>query len=100
MLLFDGLNSLGGQQYYEEGVAANSLEKHSIAIETDGGNFSPLGLGISCSETSSGGCGMAIAQLKELTPLFDGLGGGQVTPGGGGADIDAICETGIVCAGW
>ena len=43
---------------------------------------------------------MAIAQLKALSPLLDSVGGGSVTSGGGGTDIDPICETGIVCAGW
>lgn len=73
---------------------------HSIAIETDGGIFQPLGLGVECADTSNGGCGMAIAQLKTLAPLVHPIGGDIITSGGGGADIDPMCQTGIVCAGW
>ena len=91
---------LGGLQYLADNAANNTLVKHSIAIETDGGAFSPLGLGVQCAQTTNGGCGMAIAQLKTLAPLLEPIGGGYVTEGGGGADIDPICETGIVCAGW
>ncbi len=43
---------------------------------------------------------MAIAQLQVLSPLLKSIGGDQVLSGGGGADIDPICQTGIVCAGW
>lgn len=90
----------GGEQYLTDGLASNILVNHSIAIETDGGVFQPLGLGVSCSETSNGGCGLAIAQLETLAPLTHSIGGDIVTSGGGGADIDPICGTGIVCAGW
>jgi carboxypeptidase Q len=92
--------SLGGLQYLEDGLQSGILVNHSIVIETDGGIFQPLGLGISCAETSNGGCGMAIAQLETLAPLVHSIGGDIVTSGGGGSDIDPSCQTGIVCAGW
>lgn len=90
----------GGLQYYNDQNAAKTLVNHSIAIETDIGSFYPIGLGVSCSNTSNGGCGLAIAQLEELSPLLEYVGGGLITNGGGGADIEPICETGIVCAGF
>jgi carboxypeptidase Q len=90
----------GGKQYAIDGNKSNTLVKHSIAIETDSGIFSPVGLGVSCAESSKGGCGLAIAQLKALSPLLDSIGGGIVTSGGGGADIDPMCESGVVCAGY
>jgi hypothetical protein len=89
----------GGLQYLKDQTELNTLVNHSIAIETDEGVFYPVGLGVQCSQTSNGGCGMAIAQLETLAPLLDSVGGGKVTSGGGGADIDPICQTGIVCAG-
>jgi carboxypeptidase Q len=90
----------GGLQYLADGEQSGILVNHSIAIETDGGVFQPLGLGVSCAQTSNGGCGLAIAQLETLAPLVHAIGGDIITSGGGGADIDPICETGIVCAGW
>ena len=81
-------------------MADNSLVNHSIAIESDGGVFEPLGLGVSCANTTKGGCELAIAQLQILAPLLSSVGGDQVTSGGGGADIEPMCESGIVCAGW
>lgn len=43
-----------------------------------------------------------MAQLETLSPLLDPLsGGGNIKSGGGGADIDPMCQdSGIVCAGW
>ncbi len=81
-------------------MADNSLVNHSIAIESDGGVFEPLGLGVSCANTTNGGCELAITQLQILAPLLSSVGGDQVTSGGGGADIEPMCESGIVCAGW
>jgi len=51
-------------------------------IETDGGIFQPIGMGVSCSNTSNGGCGLAIAQLETLAPLLNSIGGGAVSSGG------------------
>jgi hypothetical protein len=92
----------GGVQYAEDGARDNTLLNHSIAIETDGGIFTPLGLGVSCKNESNGGCALAMAQLETLAPLLASVGGGgSVKSGGGGADIDPMCqESGIVCAGW
>lgn len=90
----------GGLQYLQDGLANNTLVNHSIAIETDEGVFEPLGLSLSCANTSNGGCELAIQQLEVLSPLLDPIGGGTVSTGGGGADIDPICQTGIVCSGW
>jgi carboxypeptidase Q len=90
----------GGIQYLTDGQESGILVNHSILIETDGGIFQPLGLGVSCAEASNGGCGLAIAQLETLAPLVHSIGGDIITSGGGGSDIDPSCETGIVCAGW
>lgn len=89
-------------QYAEDGARDNTLLNHSIAIETDGGIFTPLGFGVSCKNESNGGCGLAMAQLETLAPLLEPIGGGgSITSGGGGTDIDPMCqESGIVCAGW
>lgn len=102
LVVCDGAGDAGGLQYAEDGTRDNTLLNHSIAIETDGGIFTPWGLGVTCSNQSSGGCGLAMAQLEALAPLLAAVGGGGiVVAGGGGADIDPLCETsGIVCAGW
>jgi carboxypeptidase Q len=94
----------GGVQYAQEGAEDNSLLSHSIAIESDFGVFSPLGLGVSCSNQSHGGCGLAMAQLATLSPLLAAVGGGgavsEATPGTTGDDTKALCQSGVVCASW
>lgn len=90
----------GGLQYARDFTASGVLAKHSMVLETDSGAFSPFGIGVSCAATANGGCGAAIAQLTLLgAELLAPIGSGNVTPGGGGTDIDASCKTGVPCVG-
>jgi hypothetical protein len=70
----------GGLKYAE--LAKRNNEKHIFALESDDGGFTPRAIGIGCST----------AQLKRFqtwTPLLKPY-GGEVTKGGGGADIEPL----------
>lgn len=76
--------SAGGNQYLNDLNATGALLNHSIALETDSGAFTPLGIGLSCScgvgPCNNGGCGAAIAQLATIgSALLGGIGSGNVS---------------------
>ena len=78
-------NGLAGGRAY---VAQHGSEKHVLAIESDGGVFSPLGYGFTGSEG-------AFEIVTEIGTLLEGIGAGQITRGGGGADIGPLMQTGV-----
>ncbi len=79
-------NGLRGAYAYH---AAHGKEKHVGAIEADSGAGAPLGFGV-------GGTPEQVAAVQRYAPLFLGLGAGQITSGGGGADIGPLMEDGVV----
>jgi hypothetical protein len=97
------INSANASAYnltkFEYAMKMGTLGNHSIAIESDFGVFTPLGLGISCATNASGGCNATKAQLEILSVLLDDIGGGAIFDGEGGADVEPSCENGVVCAG-
>jgi carboxypeptidase Q len=74
----------GGRAY----VAQHGAEKHVLAIESDGGVFSPLGYGFTGSD-------QAFEIVKQIGALLEGIGAGQITKGGGGSDIEPLMQTGV-----
>ena len=74
----------GGRQY----VADHGDETHVLAMESDGGVFQPLGFGFTGPDD-------AFDMLTEIGTLLDELGSGQMTRGGGGADIGPLMQTGV-----
>jgi len=74
----------GGRKY----VVDHGDETHVLAMESDGGVFRPLGFGFTGSDA-------AFEMLTEIGTLLDGLGSGNVTRGGGGADIGPLMQTGV-----
>jgi carboxypeptidase Q len=68
----------GGLGYRDRHRA--ELAKHVLMIESDGGVFRPLGFGFSGSDA-------ARARVKGIASLLDGIGAGEISSGGGGADI-------------
>ena len=78
----------GGLAYY----AAHGKEKHAGAIESDSGAGAPLGFGV-------GGTPAEVAAIQAYAPLFQGLGAGQITAGGGGADISPLMKDGVLGLG-
>ncbi len=59
-----------------------------LAIESDGGVFSPRGFGFTGSDE-------ALAIVQQIGHLLDGIGAGAVTKGGGGADIGPLMRSGV-----
>jgi carboxypeptidase Q len=82
--------SRGGLQYAAD--FQNTLQNHSIAIESDSGAFAPYALGFT-------GSPLAKAQLEILGSLLAPINAGNVSDGGGGTDIDPTCSTGVPCGG-
>jgi carboxypeptidase Q len=79
----------GGEAYKNN--HRQELNRTSLAIETDEGAFSPWTLSFS-------GHGAAYNQLVILSDLLSSMGVGNVTKGGGGADIGPMCDAGVPCS--
>ncbi|HWO88190.1 MAG TPA: M20/M25/M40 family metallo-hydrolase [Gemmatimonadales bacterium] len=80
-------NGLRGATAYRDRYAA-ALDNHVLAIESDGGVFSPTGFGFSGSDS-------AFAIVTEIGSLLERIGAGRITRGGGGADIGPIMARGV-----
>jgi carboxypeptidase Q len=80
-------NGLRGGRAYRDMHAAE-VPNHVLAIESDGGVFKPYGFGFSGSDA-------AYAMIKEIGTLLDRIGAGEITRGGGGADIGPIMRDGV-----
>jgi carboxypeptidase Q len=76
----------GGLGYRDAHEA--ELKDHILAIEADAGVYSPTGLGYSGSPA-------ALATLREIGGLLEGIGAGRITEGGGGVDIGPIMARGV-----
>ncbi|MDQ8165034.1 MAG: M28 family metallopeptidase [Gemmatimonadota bacterium] len=82
----------GGNAYRDTHRAA--LDKHVLAVESDGGVFRPLGFGFTGSDA-------AFAIMQQIGTLIERAipGSGAITKGGGGADIGPIMALGVPGAG-
>jgi carboxypeptidase Q len=80
-------NGLRGGNAYRE-AHRGELDKHVVAIESDGGVFKPQGFGFSGSDS-------ALALASQIGRLLDVIGAGKVSVGGGGADIGPIMQLGV-----
>ena len=78
--------SKGGQGYRDAHRA--QVEKHVLAIESDGGVFKPQGFGFTGSDA-------AYEILKEIGTLLNRIESGNISKGGGGADIGPIMQLGV-----
>ncbi len=76
----------GGRAYREH--HADELADHILAIESDGGVFKPLGFGFTGSDE-------AYRLIRQIGTLLDRIEAGQITRGGGGADIGPIMQEGV-----
>jgi carboxypeptidase Q len=76
----------GGNGYRD--AHRNQLDKHVLAIESDGGVFKPEGFGFS-------GTDQAFAIVQQVGTLLERIGAGTITRGGGGADIGPIMQLGV-----
>ena len=84
-------NGLRGGRVYRDSVA-DAIENHILAIESDAGVFSPTGFGFSGSDA-------AFDIVTEIGRLLDPIGAGEITRGGGGADIGPLMREGVPGAG-
>ena len=77
-----------GAKAYADSVK-DALDKHVLAIESDGGVGAPRGFGASCTPE-------ALAVLRSIALMLEPAGVGEMKDGGGGADIDPLREAGGV----
>jgi carboxypeptidase Q len=78
------ISGSGGRQYATDHAA----EHHVLAIESDGGVFKPTGFGFTGSDA-------AMAVVRQVGQLLAGIGAGNITRGGGGADISPLMQGGV-----
>ncbi len=78
-------NGMRGGNAYRD---AHQHETHQLAIESDGGVFSPLGFGFTGSPA-------ARAIITSIGSLLNPINAGKIEASGGGADIGPIMATGV-----
>jgi Zn-dependent M28 family amino/carboxypeptidase len=102
-------NGLEGGKAYREALGTG-VASHVAAIEMDGGCERPVGFGFSVAKPGSAppprrgagpaepedpGAARALATVRRIGSLFDGLDAGAVKWGGGGADISPLTRDGV-----
>ncbi|MDQ3388004.1 MAG: M28 family metallopeptidase, partial [Gemmatimonadota bacterium] len=80
-------NGLRGANAYRD-AHRDEVENHVLAIESDGGVFDPLGFGFTGPDS-------AFAVVREVGKLLERIEAGEITRGGGGADIGPIMALGV-----
>ena len=80
-------NGLRGGNAYRDAHRAE-LENHVLAIESDAGVFEPKGFGFSGSDA-------AFDLVSQIGALLEPINAGQISRGGGGADIGPITREGV-----
>ncbi len=80
-------NGLRGGTAYRDAHAVE-LDRHVLAIESDGGAFRPRGFSFSGSDS-------ALAVVRQIGRLLAAIGADSVGRGGGGADIGPISQRGV-----
>ena len=78
--------SRGADSY--RAFVGDRIDSHVAAIEMDGGAETPLGFGVGADRNS-------IEILKQIGTLLDRIGAGEITGGGGGADIGPLVRDGV-----
>jgi len=76
----------GGNAYRDNHM--DDLKNHILAIESDGGVFSPEGFGFTGSDE-------ARVMVKEIASLLEPIGSNFIGDSGGGADIGPIMNEGV-----
>ncbi|MBL8983286.1 MAG: M20/M25/M40 family metallo-hydrolase [Gemmatimonadetes bacterium] len=80
-------NGLRGGTAYRDAHRAQAAN-HVVMMESDGGIFTPKGFGFT-------GTDAAFAIIQQVGRLLEGIGAGNMTRGGGGADIGPMMELGV-----
>jgi Zn-dependent M28 family amino/carboxypeptidase len=76
----------GGEAY--RSFVGDQIANHVAAIEMDGGAETPRGFGAAVDAQS-------LALVRQIGTLLDRIGAGEVTTGGGGADISPLMRDGV-----
>lgn len=84
-------NGLRGGTAYRDAHRAE-VDRHVLAIESDGGVFSPRGFGFTGSDR-------ARAMVRDVASLLRRIGADSIGPSGGGADIGPITRLGVPAMG-
>jgi carboxypeptidase Q len=92
-------NGLRGGNAYRDSLGLRAAS-HVAAIETDGGvervtGFDVGAFQIGTDSTDAPRAARARARVREIAPLFAGLGADSIGPGGGGADIGPLMRKGV-----
>ncbi|MFQ5738670.1 MAG: M20/M25/M40 family metallo-hydrolase [Acidobacteriota bacterium] len=99
-------NGLAGGRAYRRALG-DDVHNHVAAIEMDGGVERPVGFGLGIGAPTFGRrrgqeesepspeARQALAKLKEIGRLLEGLEAGEMTLGGGGADISPLMRAGV-----
>ncbi len=80
-------NGLRGGVGYRD-AHASEVANHVLGIESDSGVFKPLGFGFTGSDE-------AYARVRAVGRLLEGIEAGEITRGGGGADIGPLMREGV-----
>jgi hypothetical protein len=88
VLFMNEENGSRGALAYRDSVL-DQLDRHVLAIESDGGVSVPRGFGATCPPA-------ALDILRQIVALMEPAGIDQMRQGGGGADIDPLRESGGV----
>jgi carboxypeptidase Q len=83
----------GGKAY--AAWAGDTVKNHVAAIEMDGGAERPVGYGLSIRGAKDDVVSRALARANGIGRLLDGIGAGEMTKGGGGADISPLMALGV-----
>ena len=92
VLFMNEENGLRGGKKYAE-IAAESSQKHILAIESDRGGFTPRGFYIDSEQTD-------VLKIKKYKSLLEPYGLHDFKKGGGGADIGPLKKQGTLCLGY
>jgi len=76
----------GGEAY--RAFVGGQIRNHVAAIEMDGGAEAPLGFGAGVGPNS-------LEMLQQVASLLDRVGAGEISGGGGGADIAPLIRDGV-----
>jgi hypothetical protein len=73
----------------------DKIRDHVAAIEMDGGAEKPVGYGLGLTGANDATYERALAKVREIGRLLEGIGAGEVFRGGGGADIGPLMRDGV-----
>jgi Zn-dependent M28 family amino/carboxypeptidase len=80
-------NGARGGEAYRQWVG-DRIANHVAAIETDGGAEAPRGFGAGVDANSQD-------MLRQIGRLLERIGSAEITPGGGGTDIQPLVRDGV-----